>query len=95
MINLANQLSEGKMQSINLLKHFLKNMIIAKKVIKKYFNKNLVMSVEDERRFQSSNKCWICKKLFTDEDKKVRDHDHITRKYRGSAHSSSKAQKFL
>ena len=23
------------------------------------FNKNFVMSVEDEKRFQSSNKCWI------------------------------------
>ena len=38
------------------------------------------MSVEDERRFQSSNKCWICNKLYTDENKKVRDHDHITGK---------------
>ena len=28
------------------------------------------MSVETERRFQSINKCWICNKLFTDEDKK-------------------------
>ena len=54
----------------------------------KHFNKNLVMSVEDETRFQSSNKCWICNKLFTDEDKKVRYYDHITGKYRGSAHSN-------
>ena len=46
------------------------------------------MSVEDERRFQSSNNCWICNKLFTDEDKKVRDHDHVTGKYRGSADSN-------
>ena len=46
------------------------------------------MSVEDERRFQSSNECWICKKLLTDEDKKVRDHDHITGKYRASAQSN-------
>ena len=45
------------------------------------------MSVEDEKRFGSSNKCWICNKLFIDEDKKVRDHDHITGKYRGSAQS--------
>ena len=28
------------------------------------------------------------KKLFTDEDKKVRDHDHNTGKYRGAAHSN-------
>ena len=54
-----------------------------KKVIKKRFNKNLDMSVEDERRFQSSNECWICKKIFIDEDKKVRDHDDIKRKYTG------------
>ena len=46
------------------------------------------MSVEDERRFQSSNKCWICNNLFTAEDIKVRDHDHITGKYRGSVHWS-------
>ena len=26
------------------------------------------MSVEDGRRFQLSNKCWICNKLFTKED---------------------------
>ena len=39
------------------------------------------MSAEDEKIFQSSNKCWICDKLFTAEDIKV------TGKYRGSAHS--------
>ena len=55
---------------------------------KKYFNKNLVISAEDERTFQSSNKCWICNKLFTDEDKKIRDHDLIIKKYRGSARSN-------
>ena len=44
------------------------------------------MSVEDEK-FQSSNECWILNKLFKNEDKKVRDHDHISGKYRGSAHS--------
>ena len=40
-----------------------------KKVIKKHFTKNLFMSVEDERKFQSSNI------MFTDEDKKLRDRD--------------------
>ena len=39
------------------------------------------MSVEDEERFQLSNKCWICNKLFVAEDNKVRDHDHVTGKY--------------
>ena len=46
------------------------------------------MSTEDERRFQSSNKCWICNKLFDVGDNKVRDHDHVIGKYRSSAHWS-------
>ena len=29
------------------------------------------MCAEDERRFQSSNKCWIWNKLFVPEDNKV------------------------
>ena len=45
------------------------------------------MSVKDERRFKSSNKCCICNKLFTIKDKIVRDHDYITGKYREAAHS--------
>ena len=57
-----------------------------KEAIKKHFNKDLVMYEEDEERFQSSNKCWICSKLFDVGDNKVRDHDHITGKYRGSSH---------
>ena len=84
MIYLANQLffTEDKMQLMNLLKQCSKKISIAEK----HFNKNLVMSVEDERIFKSSNKCWICNKLFAKGDNKVRDHDHVTGKYRGSAH---------
>ena len=51
-----------------------------KKVIKKHFNKNLVMSAEDEQIFQSSNKCWIYDKLFHAGDNKVRGHCHCNRK---------------
>ena len=29
-----------------------------KKMIKEYFNKNLMISVKDEEKLQSSNKCW-------------------------------------
>ena len=61
MINLVSQLffTEEKMQSIDVIKQFLESIIIAKKM-KKYFKKNLVMSLEDEERFQLSNKYWIC-----------------------------------
>ena len=46
------------------------------------------MSAEDEERFQLSNNCWRCNKLFDARDNKVRHHCHITEKYRGSAHWS-------
>ena len=65
MIDLAVQLffTKEKMQSIHLLKQFLKSTIIVK-ALKKHFNKNLVMSAEDEKRFQSTNKYCLCSKLF-------------------------------
>ena len=57
-------------------------------MIKKYFNKNLIMSAEEEERFELSNRCWIGDKLFYVGDDKVRDHCHITGKHRGAAHWS-------
>ena len=59
-----------------------------KKIIKKHFNKNLIMSAEDEKGFQLTSICWLCDKLFDAGDDKVRDHSHMTGKYRGSAHWS-------
>ena len=55
-------------------------------LMKKHFNKNLIMSAEEEEQFERSNICWICGKLIDIEDNKVRDHCHITGKYRGAAH---------
>ena len=66
----------------DLLKQLLKSMIIVKKMIKKHFNQNFIMSAEEEERFQSSNSCWICDKLFDVGDDKVRDHCYIIGKYR-------------
>ena len=57
-------------------------------MIKENFDKTLVISVADEINFKSSNKCWICNILFAAGDNKVKDHDHVTGKYRGSAHWS-------
>ena len=53
--------------------------------MKKHFNKNLIMTEEEEHLFQESNNCWICKKLI-DNDEKVRDHCHVTGKFRGASH---------
>ena len=57
-------------------------------MVKKHFNKNLIMSAKEEERFQLSNICWIRNKLFDIADTKVRDHGHVSGKYRGAAHRS-------
>ena len=57
-------------------------------MIKKHFNKNLVISAEEEERFQLSDSCWICDKLFDVGDDKVTDHCHITGKHRGAVYWS-------
>ena len=88
MIDLLSQLLfiEVKIQLMNLLKQFLRNINISKKIMNKYFNKNLIMSEEEEHLFQKSNSCWICKKLIDNDEEKVRDHCHVTGKFRGAAH---------
>ena len=55
-------------------------------VMKKNFNKEPVMSIDDNEDFENSTKCWICDNSYVDGDVKGRDHCHITGKYRGSAH---------
>ena len=118
----------------NLLKQFLKSMSSKEKK----FNKNLIMTEEEEKQFQSSTRvgytfevaCNFFRKMFVfwdrshsflfkwtsdilfylvflerfnvlvaifgskclwktdDDNKKVRDHCHISQKHRGSAHWS-------
>ena len=46
------------------------------------------MTEEEEDLFQKSNNCWICKKLIDNDEDKVRDHCHVTGKFRGAAHKS-------
>ena len=87
MLNLVIQLFfTGENVVYRFIKGILKGYNYCKKVIKKHFNKNFVMSSEDEERFQSSNKCWIWDKLFDVGDNKVRNYGYVTGRYRGSAH---------
>ena len=88
-------LYRGRNAVNKFIKAILKECRYCKSVMKKRFNRNLVMPAEDEERFQSSNKCWICDKLFDVANNKVRDHCHITGDYRGSAHWSCNVNLWL
>ena len=74
------------MQLMNLLKQLFRSMNIAKKIRNGHFDKNLIMSEKEEHLFQQSNCCWICKKLFDNDEEKVRDYCHVTGKFRGALH---------
>ena len=41
-----------------------------------------------KKKKENYNTCWICEKLIDDENEKIRDHCHITGKFRGAAHWS-------
>ena len=56
--------------------------------MKRHFDKILIMSEKEEHLFQQSNICWICEKLIDKDDENVRDHCHVTGKFRGAAHWS-------
>ena len=64
----------------------LKEVKYCKSVMKKEFNKPLKMTKKDEDKFKKAEECYICNKKYTNEDIRVRDHCHITGKFRGSAH---------
>ena len=48
------------------------------------WKKNVRITHEEERRFQEATVCHICEKLLHKD--KVRDHCHLTGRYRGAAH---------
>ena len=76
----------GRNAAFKFIEAIFREHEYCKKVINKHFNKNLIMTEEEEKQFQSSNICWICRKLIGDE--KVRDHCYVTRKLIGAAHWS-------
>ena len=50
------------------------------------FNETLIVSEKEEHFFQQSNSCCICKKIIDIDGEKVRDHCHVTDRFRGAAH---------
>ena len=80
------QLYRGEKAVYKFIENMLEEVKYCKKVMKKFFNKPLKMTKEDEEEFEKAKECHICDKKYTEKDIRVRDHCHITGKYRGSAH---------
>ena len=80
-------LYRGKNDVYKFIQSIFKEYSYCKSVMKKHLNKSLVISAEEDE-FEKSCVCLICGKLIENGDNKVRDHCHITGKYRGSCHWS-------
>ena len=80
------QIYGGENAVYKFMEQMLEEVNWCKQTMKKHFNKPLKMTDEDEKDFQKVTKCHICDQQYKDKDVRVRDHCHITGKYRGSAH---------
>ena len=76
----------GKNAAYEFIKANLKEYEYCKIIMKKHFNKILIMSEKEEHLFHQTNSYQICEKLVDNDAEKVRDHCHVTRKFGGAAH---------
>ena len=80
------QTYRGENTVYKFMEKMLEEVEYCKAVVKKRFNKPLVMTEDDAMCFKPMDKCHIYDKNYTDKDVHVRDHYHITGKFSGSAH---------
>ena len=66
---------------------FVNRMLTLEKIANNYFKTNLELEItpQEEESFQLAEECWLSENPL--DDTKVRDHDHLTGKYRGAAHN--------
>ena len=76
----------GEKAVYKFMEKMLEEVKYCKNIMKKEFDKQLIMTDNDELSFKLEQKCHICEESYKDKDIRVRDHCHITGKYRGSAH---------
>ena len=81
------QIYRGEKAVYKFMNAMLSEVRYCKKVMKECFDKPLKMTKYDEEQFEKADKCHICEKKYNKTDVRVRDHCHVTGKYRGSAHN--------
>ena len=94
------QVFRGENAVYKFMENMLEEVDWCKQTMEEQFNKPLEMTEEDEVDFQKATKCHICdqqyqgdlkdvvdiKDIDSNTEIRVRDHCHITGKFRGSAH---------
>ena len=75
---------------VDCVEWFLNKMLTLENIACNYFETNLESEItpQEEESFQQSTRWWLCEQALRENplgDDKVRDHDHLTGKYRGAA----------
>ena len=85
---------------VDCVEWFVNEMLTLENIASNYFETKLELEItlREGESFQQSKVCWLCGATLGDD--KVRDHDHLTGKYRGAAHNrcnlnSKKKVKFV
>jgi hypothetical protein len=89
--NLVNSLGESLRyrgyRGKDCMEQFFKHLDELASRVSKISPKDMIITMEQQQEFKHSTRCWICRQKYKDNDIRVRDHDHISGLYRGSAHS--------
>ena len=72
----------GEDAAYNFIRSMMEESKICSELMKKHFNKELVITKKDNEDFENSTKYWICDNDYIDGDVEVRDHCHIIGKYK-------------
>ena len=76
----------GENAIYNFINSIIKESKKSSDVMKKHFNKELVMTKENDKDFENSSKCCISHNFYVNGDVKIRDHCHFTGKYKCCLH---------
>ena len=71
---------------------FINEMLEIESYMKTYFKNELEINLDTVPENYDQTTCWLCEKIFRPKDKKenpiVKDHCHLTGRFRGSAHNN-------
>ena len=79
--NVAKEFLDHVMGLANEIRYFLVNKI-----------KMEELTALQEEEFLRATKCHICGRIFRHRDKRIKDHDYLSGKYRGPAHNACNLQ---
>ena len=86
---------EDEERGKEVISHFIESLQDLEEELIPYMKevKPIQLTGEEWQAHKNAESCYMCSKPFTEENYKVRNHDHATGEYRGAAHRSCNLQR--